>query len=154
MPIPSQALLADSEKEGVETRRQAPKIDRYGEGIVQTTNRQLVAKAIVVRKSAACNGRAGSTPAPGTKKNNMDKTEDQSYEFKLSILGHEIFAAEIKTTSTSDRWVAITLITVFCSAVVLGAYGDKFVNLYRSLTATEALASKIEHSLASNGKNT
>lgn len=36
--IPSQAPLANSEREGVETRRQAPKTERYGEGIVQTTN--------------------------------------------------------------------------------------------------------------------
>lgn len=34
MPIPSQA----QRWEGVETRRQTPKIERYGEGIVQTTN--------------------------------------------------------------------------------------------------------------------
>ena len=67
MPIPSQALLANSEREGVETRRRAPKIERYGEGIVQTTNRKLVVKTIVVRKSLAFRkGRAGSTPARGT----------------------------------------------------------------------------------------
>ena len=41
MPIPSQAPLANSEGEGVETRRRAPKIERYGEGIVQTTNRAI-----------------------------------------------------------------------------------------------------------------
>lgn len=69
-----------------------------------------------------------------------DKNEDQSYEFKLSLLGHEIFAVELKTTSTSDRWVAVTLISVFCSFVLLGAYGDKFVNIYRSMTATEQVS--------------
>ena len=36
MAIPSQA----SQDEGVETRRGAPKTVKYGEGIVQTTNRK------------------------------------------------------------------------------------------------------------------
>ena len=36
MPIPSQAPLANSEREGVETRRRASKVERHDEGIVQT----------------------------------------------------------------------------------------------------------------------
>jgi hypothetical protein len=41
MAIPSEAPLANSERERVETRRRTPKIERYGEGIVQTTNRAI-----------------------------------------------------------------------------------------------------------------
>lgn len=47
MPIPSEAL----KRERVETRRAAPKVHDYGEGIVQTTNLGLfprVVKTIVV----------------------------------------------------------------------------------------------------------
>ena len=61
----------------------------------------------------------------------MDKNEDQSYNFKLCLLGHEIFAIELKSTSTSDRWVAIVLMSVFCTFVLLGAYGEKLIHLYR-----------------------
>jgi hypothetical protein len=43
MAIPSQARRSNDQREGVETRRAAPKAnakvrERYGEGIVQTTN--------------------------------------------------------------------------------------------------------------------
>jgi len=55
MTIPSQA----SKEEGVETRRAAPHV---GEGIVQTTNTSVVAKAIVVRNPQV----QGSSPCGPT----------------------------------------------------------------------------------------
>jgi len=63
----------------------------------------------------------------------MDKTQPQSYEFKLSLLGHEIFQVTLNSTSTSDRWVAITLITTFCVLTLIGAYGEKFINMYKMI---------------------
>lgn len=70
MLIPSQAFSNKIYfKEGVETRRAAPKDSFYGEGIVQTTNiiklnkvTIMVVKTIVVRKSPA-DRLAGSSPA-------------------------------------------------------------------------------------------
>lgn len=51
MAIPSQARTENPGREGVETRRAAPKAGGQGEGIVQTTNARLAAaKAEVCMK--------------------------------------------------------------------------------------------------------
>lgn len=63
----------------------------------------------------------------------MDKNDDQSYELKIRILGNEVFAVALSTTSTSDRWIIVTMVTVFSTLVLLGAYGDKFASYYHSL---------------------
>lgn len=64
----------------------------------------------------------------------MDQSEDQSYEVTIRVLGNEIFAVKLSTTSTSNRWVLISLVSIFAFLTILGAYGDKFVDLYRWLT--------------------
>jgi hypothetical protein len=64
----------------------------------------------------------------------MDKSEPQSYEFKLSLLGHEIFGVELRSSSTTDRWAAITIISTFCALTLLGAYGEKFISFYKLMT--------------------
>ena len=66
MAIPSQAR----QREGVETRRAAPKAECYGEGIVQTTNppsasvprRGGAAKAVEGMKIRWAIARGGSSP--------------------------------------------------------------------------------------------
>jgi hypothetical protein len=63
----------------------------------------------------------------------MDQSEDQSYEFKLRILGNEVFAVSLSSTSTSNRWILIALVSIFTTLTVLGAYGEKFIMLYHSL---------------------
>lgn len=63
----------------------------------------------------------------------MDQNEDQSYEFRIRILGNEIFAISLSSTSTSNRWIVIALLSVFTTMTVLGAYGEKLVVLYKSL---------------------
>ena len=63
----------------------------------------------------------------------MDKNEDQAYELKIRILGNEVFAINLSSTSTSSRWIAIALISIFSLLTVLGAYGEKLVNLYKSM---------------------
>lgn len=63
----------------------------------------------------------------------MDESEDQSYEISFRVLGNEIFGVKLSTTSTSTRWVAVAILTIFSSLVLLGAYGDKFINLYHWL---------------------
>ena len=65
----------------------------------------------------------------------MDQSEDQSYEVNIRILGNEIFAVRLSTTSTSNRWVLISLVSIFSFLTILGAYGDKFVELYRWLVS-------------------
>jgi hypothetical protein len=70
MAIPSQAR----KREGVETRRAAPKAQGQGEGIVQTPNRSGVsqaprraAKAVAGTKIRWAQAHAGSIPAARTK---------------------------------------------------------------------------------------
>ena len=63
----------------------------------------------------------------------MDESEDQSYEISLRILGNEIIGVKLSTTSTSTRWVTVAILTIFSSLVLLGAYGEKLIQLYKWL---------------------
>ena len=69
-----------------------------------------------------------------------DDTQDQAnkktYEVNIRILGNEVFAIGIKTSSDSNRWVAIGLVTIFCMMTLLGAYGERLIQLYKSLLGT------------------
>lgn len=56
-----------------------------------------------------------------------------AYELKVRILGNEVFAVAIGSSSDSNRWIALGLITIFSLMIVLGAYGDKLVALYQYL---------------------
>ena len=62
-----------------------------------------------------------------------NESEDQSYEVKIRILGNEIFAIALSTTSTSSRWITVALVSIFALLTLLGAYGDKIATLYRWL---------------------
>lgn len=64
----------------------------------------------------------------------MDDSEDQSYEISLRILGNEIFGIKLSTTSTNSRWITVAILTIFSMLVLLGAYGEKLVNFYKSIT--------------------
>lgn len=65
----------------------------------------------------------------------MDQSEDQQYEVNIRVLGNEIFAVRLSTTSTSNRWVLISLVSIFSFLTILGAYGEKFIELYRWLVS-------------------
>ena len=77
----------------------------------------------------------GSNPSRGakTKVRGMDKEEDQAYEMKLRILGKEIFAISLSSTSTSSRWIIIALVSIFCVLTILGAYGEKIGRMYHAI---------------------
>lgn len=59
----------------------------------------------------------------------------QSYEFKIRILGNEIFAVGIASDSASNKWIGIALVAIFSILTVLGAYGEKIIYLFKLLTA-------------------
>lgn len=63
----------------------------------------------------------------------MDENEDQTYELKIRILGNEIFAIALSSSSTSNRWIAIALVSIFSVLTVVGAYGEKLASLYHSI---------------------
>lgn len=65
----------------------------------------------------------------------MDQSEDQSYEVNIRLLGNEIFAVKLSTTSTSNRWVLVSLVSIFTFLTLIGAYGEQFIQLYRWLVA-------------------
>lgn len=65
----------------------------------------------------------------------MDQQEDQNYEVNIRVLGNEVFAIKLSTTSTSNRWVLISLVSVFSFLTVIGAYGDEFISMYRWLVS-------------------
>lgn len=55
------------------------------------------------------------------------------YEVRIRLLGNEIFAIALASSNDSNRWIALGLISVFSILTVLGAYGDKLVQLYKWL---------------------
>ena len=66
----------------------------------------------------------------------MDESEDQSYELSIRVLGNEILGLRLSTTSTSSRWITVALISIFSTLVLLGAYGEKLIQLYKWLTVS------------------
>ena len=63
----------------------------------------------------------------------MEENDDQSYELKIRVLGNEIFAIALSSTSTNNKWIAIALVSIFTTLTLLGAYGEKLVTLYHWL---------------------
>ena len=63
----------------------------------------------------------------------MTDQNQKSYEIKIRILGNEIFAVALSTTNDSNKWIAISLVTIFSLLTVLGAYGEKLISLYKYL---------------------
>lgn len=57
----------------------------------------------------------------------------QEYEVKFRFLGNEIFAIALSSTSVSNKWVIIALVSIFSILTILGAYGEKFVAMYNSI---------------------
>lgn len=70
--------------------------------------------------------------SPGSKL--MADTEMKTYEFRIRFLGNEILAVGFSTTNDSNRWLAGSLLTVFCVLTVLGAYGEKIASVLKSFT--------------------
>ena len=63
----------------------------------------------------------------------MNKDDDQSYEISLRLLGNEIFGVKLSSSSSSNKWVFLSIITIFCLLTLIGAYGEQFVEMYRWL---------------------
>jgi hypothetical protein len=59
--------------------------------------------------------------------------EPKTYSFTLKLLSHEIFSIQLASSDTSNKWVALSIITMFSTVVVIGAYGEKFIRLYQML---------------------
>lgn len=58
-------------------------------------------------------------------------SELNRYEIKLKLLGHEIFELSIGSSITSNKWIAIGSLFTFAILVIIGAYGEKFISLYK-----------------------
>lgn len=67
-----------------------------------------------------------------TLRNNMEDGQ-KVYEVRLRLLGNEVFAVSLSASDTSNRLLALGLVTVFCILTIIGAYGTNLVELYRSL---------------------
>lgn len=57
--------------------------------------------------------------------------DPKTYEIKIRLLGNEVFAIALSSSNDSNRWIALGLVTVFSILTILGAYGDKLVQLYK-----------------------
>lgn len=55
------------------------------------------------------------------------------YEVRLRLLGNEVFAVSLSASDTSNRLLALGLVTVFCILTIIGAYGTSLIEFYRSL---------------------
>jgi hypothetical protein len=56
-----------------------------------------------------------------------------TYEIKLRILGNEVFGFALTSSSSDNRWVLGALVTIFSLLTLVGAYGEKIVNLYHAI---------------------
>lgn len=59
--------------------------------------------------------------------------DKNAYEVSLRLLGNEVFAVKLRSSSDSNRWVFIGILTAFCSLTLIGAYGEKLINLFKGL---------------------
>lgn len=65
----------------------------------------------------------------------QDSTEpvvDNTYELKLTVLKNDLITLTIKSSTLSSKWFNVVLGT-FGVLILVGAFGDKFVNLYHQL---------------------
>ena len=63
----------------------------------------------------------------------MEEQSTKTYEVSIRLLGNEIFALKLWSSSDSNKWIAIGLVTMFSLLTVLGAYGTNLVTFYKSL---------------------
>lgn len=63
----------------------------------------------------------------------MEEQSNKTYEVSIRLLGNEIFALKLWSSSDSNKWIAIGLVTMFSLLTVLGAYGTNLVTFYKSL---------------------
>lgn len=64
--------------------------------------------------------------------------EEQSmkkYELSIRFLGNEIFAIGMASSSDSNKWILIGLVSMFSILTVLGAYGSSLLAFLQSLKA-------------------
>ena len=66
----------------------------------------------------------------------MDQPIDENkktYEVRIRILGNEVFAIGLISSSDTNRWIVVGMLTTFSLLTIIGAYGEKFVNFYHSI---------------------
>ena len=56
------------------------------------------------------------------------------YEIKIRILGNEVLAISLLSSDGSNRWVVISLASIFMLTVLLGTYGDNLLRLFKTVT--------------------
>lgn len=64
--------------------------------------------------------------------------EEQSmkkYELSIRFLGNEIFAIGMSSSSDSNKWILIGLVSMFSILTVFGAYGSSLLAFLQSLKA-------------------
>jgi hypothetical protein len=52
------------------------------------------------------------------------------YEIRVKLLNTEIVSVGLSSSNLSNRWVVLSSLVLFCTLTLLGAYGDKLINLY------------------------
>ena len=58
-----------------------------------------------------------------------EKEDNNSYEITIRILGNEVLGFGLKSSSKSNKWALIGLITLGVIVGILLNYGDKLVQL-------------------------
>ena len=59
--------------------------------------------------------------------------QPNTYGLKIRLLGNEVFAVELGSSSTSSGWVIGSLASIFAFLTLIGAYGDKLAIIYHNL---------------------
>ena len=60
-------------------------------------------------------------------------TEPKSYQFNLKLFSINIVDLQFSTTADGNRYLNTGIIITFAALVLLGAYGEKLLSLYKAL---------------------
>ena len=67
------------------------------------------------------------------------KPDPATYEFKLRILGNEVFAVSLSTSNSSNRWTILSVGTILATLLLLVTYGTDLAASYRTLSENISL---------------
>lgn len=54
-----------------------------------------------------------------------------NYGIKIRILGNEVFAIELESSDSGNRWIALGLVTLFSFIVLVSIYGERLVEIFK-----------------------
>lgn len=61
------------------------------------------------------------------------KPDYNTYEFKLTVLKNDLVNISVSSSNTSSSWLKMILVTIAGFLIIVGTYGQTFVQIYHQL---------------------